>query len=226
MLHLATAGSIDGQLADFLTTAGPVLFYLAVWGLVFSGTALFVGIVIPFLTGDSLLFAAGIIAGTASQHINIWILATGVGIAAFASDQVGFWEGRRLGKPVLLRHGGTWVRRAVTRTERFYELFGWWSIVIGRYIPWGRVFVPPIAGIGRMSYPKFASANLVGALSWGVSITVIGYFAASDPRVRTISYVIAGIVIAISVIAGIRAWRLDRRQNPVSSQPTATTTSN
>jgi membrane-associated protein len=226
MLHLATAGSIDGNLADFLTTAGPVLFYLAVWGLVFSGTALFVGIVIPFLTGDSLLFAAGIIAGTASQHINVWILAIGVGVAAFASDQVGFWEGRRLGKPALLKHGGSWVRRAVTKTERFYELFGWWSIVIGRYIPWGRVFVPPIAGIGRMSYLKFASANLVGALSWGVSITVIGYFAASDPRVRTISYVIAGIVIAISVIAGIRAWRLDRRQNPVSSQPTATTTSN
>lgn len=176
----------------------------------FAGTALFVGVVIPFLTGDSLLFAAGIIAGTAADHISIWVLAIGVGIAAFASDQVGFWYGRRFGKPVLDKRGGAWVRRAVAKTERFYELFGWWSVVIGRYIPWGRVFIPPIAGISRMSYTKFATANLVGAFAWGVSITVIGYFAASNPQVRVASYVIAGIVILISLVAGIRAWRLDR----------------
>ncbi len=206
-MHLS---AIDGQLSDFLAHSGAVLFYLAVWGLVFTGTALFVGVVIPFLTGDSLLFAAGIIAGTASDHISIWVLAVGVGLAAFAGDQLGFWYGRRFGKPVLEKRGGAWVRRAVAKTERFYELFGWWSVVIGRYIPWGRVFIPPIAGISRMSYAKFATANLVGAFAWGVSITVIGYFAASNPQVRVASYVIAGIVIVISVIAGIRAWRLDR----------------
>ncbi len=184
----------------------------------FAGTALFVGVVIPFLTGDSLLFAAGIIAGTASNHISIWVLATGVGLAAFASDQVGFWYGRRLGKPVLEKRGGAWVKRAVVKTERFYELFGWWSVVIGRYVPWGRVFIPPIAGISRMSYLSFATANLVGALAWGVSITVIGYFAATSPQLRVASYVIAGVVIAISVIAGIRAWRLDKAAQPLDPQ--------
>ena len=202
--------AIEGQLTDFLAQSGAVLFYLAVWGLVFVGTALFVGVVIPFLTGDSLLFAAGIVAGTASNHISIWVLAIGVGIAAFAGDQVGFWYGRRLGKPVLERRGGTWVRRAIAKTERFYELFGWWSVVIGRYIPWGRVFIPPIAGISRMSYLRFATANLLGALAWGVSLTVIGFFAASSPQVRVASYLIAGVVIAVSVVASIRAWRLDR----------------
>ena len=211
MALLLPASSIDGQLADFLANSGAVLFYLAVWGLVFVGTALFVGLIIPFLTGDSLLFAAGIIAGTASDHISIWILASGVGVAAFAGDQVGFWTGRRLGKPVLTRRGGAWVRKAIARTERFYELFGWWSVVIGRYIPWGRVFIAPIAGISRMSYARFATANLVGALTWAVAITVIGYFAASNPQVRVASYIIAGVVIAISLIAGIRAWRMDRR---------------
>jgi membrane-associated protein len=204
------SSTVNDQLNDVLAQFGVVLFYLIVWGLVFVGTALFVGIIIPFLTGDSLLFAAGIIAGTASTHISIWVLATGVGIAAFAGDQVGFWMGRRFGKPVLERRGGAWTRKAIARTERFYELFGWWSVVIGRYIPWGRVFIPPIAGISRMSYPKFATANLVGALAWGVSITVIGYFAASNPQVRVGAYIIAGVVIAISVVAGIRAWRLDR----------------
>lgn len=211
--------SIDGQLADFLASSGAVLFYLAVWGLVFVGTALFVGLIIPFLTGDSLLFAAGIIAGTASDHISIWILAPGVGVAAFAGDQVGFWAGRRLGKPVLTRRRGAWVRTAVARTERFYELFGWWSVVIGRYIPWGRVFIAPIAGISRMSYARFATANLVGALTWAVAITVIGYFAASNPQVRVASYIVAGVVIAISIVAGIRAWRLDRRAKLEAATP-------
>ncbi len=216
------ASSIDGQLADLLASSGAVLFYLVVWGLVFVGTALFVGLIIPFLTGDSLLFAAGIIAGTASDHISIWILAIGVGIAAFAGDQVGFWTGRRFGKPVLTKRGGSWVRKAVARTERFYELFGWWSVVIGRYIPWGRVFIAPVAGISKMSYLRFATANVVGALSWAVAITVIGFLAASNPRVRVASYIVAGLVITISVIAGIRAWRLDRRakrQAPPTQPP-------
>jgi len=211
VVSLLPASSIDGQLADLLAGSGAVLFYLVVWGLVFVGTALFVGLIFPFITGDSLLFAAGIIAGTASDHISIWILAIGVGIAAFAGDQVGFWTGRRFGKPVLTRRGGAWVRRAVERTERFYELFGWWSVVIGRYIPWGRVFIAPIAGISKMSYLRFATANVVGALTWAVAITVIGYFAASNPQVRVAAYIIAGVVIAISLVAGIRAWLMDRR---------------
>jgi membrane-associated protein len=222
MSTLASAvpsSAIDGQLSDFLAHSGAVLFYLAVWGLVFVGTALFVGIVIPFLTGDSLLFAAGILAGTASGHLSIWVLAIGVGVAAFAGDQVGFWYGRRWGRAALERRGGPWARRAVARTERFYQLFGWWSVVIGRYIPWGRVFVPPIAGISRMSYLRFATANLVGAVAWGVSITVIGYFAASTPSIRVAAYVIAGVVIAVSVVAGIRAWRLDRRQRAAPGSP-------
>jgi membrane-associated protein len=205
------ASSIDGQLADLLAGSGALLFYLAGWGLVFVGTALFVGLILPFITGDSLLFAAGIIAGTVSNHISIWVLAIGVGIAAFAGDQVGFWTGRRFGKPVLTKRGGAWVQKAVARTERFYELFGWWSVVIGRYIPWGRVFIAPIAGISKMSYLRFATANIVGALTWGVAITVIGYFAASNPQVRVAAYIIAGVVIAISLVAGIRAWWIDRQ---------------
>lgn len=200
------------QLEDLLGQAGPILFYLAVWGLVFAGTALLVGIVLPFVTGDSLLFAAGIVAGLLPDRISIWILAIGVGIAAVLGDQVGFVLGRRLGRPYLTRRKGRWVRAAIAKTERFYELFGWWSVVIGRYIPWGRVFVPPVAGIGGMAYWRFLTANAVGAVSWGVLITVIGFFAASNPAVRPISYAVAGVVILASLVAGIRAWVLDRRR--------------
>jgi membrane-associated protein len=212
---------VTQQLEDLLGSAGPVLFYLAVWGLVFVGTAAFVGLVLPFITGDSLLFAAGIVAGLLPDRISIWILAIGVGLAAVAGDQVGFVLGRRLGRPYLTRRKGRWIRYAVAKTERFYGLFGWWSVVIGRYIPWGRVFVPPVAGIGGMAYWRFLSANVVGALSWGVLITVIGYFAASNPAVRPVSYAVAGVVIAASIVAGIRAWVIDRRREPAGSTPGA-----
>jgi membrane-associated protein len=201
--------SASDEVIGWLDSLGPLAFYLVVWGLVFVGTALFVGIAIPFLTGDSLLFGAGIVAGT-TDSINIWVLAIGVGLAAIAGDQVGFVLGRRLGRPYLAARKGRWVQRGVAKTERFYELFGWWSVVIGRYIPWGRVFVPPIAGISGMAYWRFLTANIFGALSWGVLITVIGYFAGSDPRVRPVAYIIAAVVILASIVAGIRAWRLDR----------------
>ncbi|MEJ3405032.1 DedA family protein [Rathayibacter sp. YIM 133350] len=214
MLH---ASALDSQLTDLIGQVGVVLFYLIVWALVFSGTALFVGVFIPFITGDSLLFASGILAAV-QPGLNIWVLALGTGIAAFAGDQVAFLLGRRYGRPYLDRRGGARTQKAIARTEWFYRTFGWWSVVIARFVPWGRVFVPVIAGVGRMAYLRFVTANLVGALAWGVGITVIGYFAASNPQVRVASYVIAAVAILASVLAGIRAWRIDRRERRVSPQ--------
>ncbi|MFC0680982.1 DedA family protein [Lysobacter korlensis] len=204
-----SASALGDELSGFLATVGVGSFYLAVWGLVFAGTALFVGVFIPFLTGDSLLFAAGIVAASA-DGVSIWVLAAGVGVAAFAGDQVGFLLGRRLGRPYLDSKGGPRTRRAIARTERFYDLFGWWSVVIARYIPWARVFIPVIAGIGRMAYWRFVTANLVGAIGWGVLIPVAGYLAASNPQMRVAAYIVAGLAITASVIAGIHAVRADR----------------
>ena len=201
--------TVSDDVTGWLDVLGPLAFYLVVWGLVFVGTAFFVGVFIPFLTGDGLLFGAGIVAGS-TERIDIWVLAIGVGVAAVAGDQVAFLLGRKYGRPYLSSRKGRWVPSMVARTERFYELFGWWSVVIGRYMPWARVFVPVIAGVGGMPYLRFLTANVFGALSWAVLITVLGYFAASDPSVRPIAYVVAGVVIAASLIAGIRAWRQDR----------------
>jgi membrane-associated protein len=208
VLHLA---ALDGQAASWLQTFGPFVFYLIVWGLVFSGTALFVGVFIPFITGDSLLFAAGLIAAS-TDSVNIWVLAVGVGVAAFLGDQVGFVLGRHYGRPYLDRRKGGWIRRAVSRSEKFYDDLGWWAVVVARFIPWGRVFVPPIAGIARMNYGRFLAANLVGALVWGVLITVTGYFAASIPAVKAAAYVVGGAFILASIIAGIISWRRNRAE--------------
>ncbi|WP_349898809.1 DedA family protein [Parafrigoribacterium soli] len=206
MLHLA---ALDGQAASWLHTFGPIVFYLIVWGLVFSGTGLFVGVFIPFITGDSLLFAAGLVAASTSS-VNIWVLAIGVGIAAFLGDQVGFVLGRHYGRPYLDRRRGGWIKNAVIKSEKFYDNLGWWAVVVARFIPWGRVFVPPIAGIARMDYGRFLAANLVGALVWGVLITVTGYFAASIPAVKSAAYAVGGAFILASIIAGIVSWRRNR----------------
>ncbi|HEU4849714.1 MAG TPA: DedA family protein [Terrimesophilobacter sp.] len=215
MLRTATLGD---EMNDLLVHLGPILFYVIVWALVFAGTAVFLGLFIPFITGDSLLFAAGLITAS-SASLNIVVLAIGVGIAAFLGDQVGFLLGRRYGRGYLDRHGGRRTRKAIRVAETFYERYGWWSIVVARFVPWGRVFIPVIAGVGRMNYYKFLSSNIVGALAWGVGLSLIGFYTASIPGVKSVAYVVAGIVIAASIVAGLRTWRANR---PEQAAPTGT----
>jgi membrane-associated protein len=209
------AAALDGQLGDLLGTVGVVLFYLVVWGLVFAGTGLFVGAFIPFITGDSLLFASGLVTA-ATPELSIWILALGTGIAAFVGDQVGFIMGRHLGRPYLDNRSGPRMRKIIDRVDRFYQSYGWWAVVIARFIPWARVFVPWVAGIGKMNYYSFLSSNIVGALAWGVGLTYVGYYAASIPFVKNAAYVIAFTFIGLSIIFGIRTWRRDRRDRQES----------
>lgn len=203
--------AFDSDLASFLATYGVVLFYFAVWGLVFSGTGLLIGAFIPFITGDTLLFSAGLIAAR-TESINILLLTLGVGFAAFAGDQVGYHLGQIFGRGYLEKHSGPITSKAIIRSENFYRVYGWWAVVVARFVPWGRVFIPVIAGIGRMQRLKFLSSNFVGATLWGVGLTLTGYYAASYPPVRSVAYVIATIVIALSAIAGIRAWRLEHQE--------------
>lgn len=204
------AAAFNEQLTDLLSQVGVIVFYLIVWGLVFAGTGLFVGAFIPFITGDSLLFGAGLVAA-ATESVNIWVLAFGVGIAAFIGDQVGFIFGMHLGRPYLDRKSGPRMRRIIDRVDTFYDRYGWWSVVIARFIPWARVFVPWVAGIGKMKYYSFLTANLVGALSWGFGLVMVGYYAASLPLVKNLAYVIAFTMITLSLIFGFRTWRADRR---------------
>jgi membrane-associated protein len=203
--------SVTQDIVAWFDDVGPILFYVAVFGLVFSGTGLFVGAFIPFITGDSLVFAAGLVAAAHSDVINIYVMVIGVGLAAWLGDQVGYTLGRHYGRPYLDRRQGKWIKKGIEKSELFYLRYGWWSIVVARFIPWARVIVPALAGIGRMNYYKFFSANLVGALLWGCGLTLAGYFTYSIPWVRPIVYVIAAVVIVLSVIAGVKTWRENRQ---------------
>ncbi len=203
--------SISQEIASWFPNLGATLFYLVVWGLVFAGTGLLIGAFIPFITGDSLVFAAGLIAAAHASEVNIIVMATGVGIAAWLGDQVGYTLGRHYGRPYLDKRKGKWIKKGIEKSEALFLAWGWWAVVVARFMPWARVFVPVVAGIANMNYYKFFSANFVGALAWGVGLTMAGYFSASIPIVKNASYLIAGVFITASLIAGIRIWLLNRR---------------
>ena len=207
-MHLIAA-ALDGPLSDYLNKSGPFLFYLIVWALVFAGTGLLIGVFVPFVTGDSLLFAAGLIAATA-DNVNIAVLAVGVGIAAFLGDQVGFVLGRHFGRPYLDNRKSPSIAKWVKRSEIFYEKWGWSAVVVARFMPWMRSLIPPVAGIARMNYYKFLSANFVGAIVWGTGMSFVGYFAAQNESVKSVAYVIGLGFITASIVAGFINWKKDQ----------------
>ena len=187
------AASFDAQLSSL----APFIFYIVVAGIVFIETGLLIGF---FLPGDSILFSAGLVAA-AHGNINIVILVTAIFLAAFFGDQVGFVIGRVVGRPYLDKKESPRMKRMIVKSEEFYEKYGWWAVVIARYFPWIRTFVPPIAGAAKMNYYKFLSANALGALLWGVGITLAGFYAATIPWVKSSSYAIAAFFTTASLIS-------------------------
>jgi membrane-associated protein len=109
--------SVSSDIVGWFDQLGPLLFYMAVFGLVFAGTGLFIGAFIPFITGDSLVFAAGLVAAANSQSVNILVMVVGVGIAAWLGDQVGYTLGRHFGRPYLDERRGKWIRSAIEKSE-------------------------------------------------------------------------------------------------------------
>ena len=196
------AASFDAQLSP----VAPFLFYVVVGGVIFVETALLVGF---FLPGDSLLFSAGLVAA-ARNDINIVVLIFTVFLAAFIGDQVGYVLGRKIGRPYFQRRNSKRMQNMLARSERFYEKYGWWSVVIARYIPWVRTFVPPIAGTVKMNYYKFLSANALGAFLWGVVITLAGFYSGLISWVKEISYGLALFFITISIISSLIGYLKDK----------------
>ena len=195
------AASFDEQLSSL----APFFFYLIVGVIVFVETGILLGF---FLPGDSLLFSAGLVAA-AHGNINIVILVTVIFLAAFFGDQVGFVIGRVYGRPYLDKRTSKRMQALIVRADRFYEQSGWWAVVTARFFPWVRTFVPVIAGASRMNYYQFLSANALGALLWGVGITLAGFYAATIPWVKTFSYGIAAFFIIASIVS--MAWNYSRR---------------
>ncbi|MBI4374562.1 MAG: DedA family protein [Deltaproteobacteria bacterium] len=184
---------LDVHLNEWLVFFGPWI-YLIVFLIIFCETGL---VVTPFLPGDSLLFALGAMAAATDQAVLKipWLLPL-LFIAAVLGDAVNYSIGHRAG-PKIFSHDDRWWlnKKHLLATEVFYERHGGKTIVIARFMPIVRTFAPFVAGIGVMSYRRFAIFNLAGALLWVLVFLLGGYYFGNIPAVRRhFEFLILGII--------------------------------
>ena len=182
--------------------------YLILFLIVFCETGL---VVTPFLPGDSLLFAVGTFAAVGALDLGLTLLL--LTVAAVAGDAVNYAIGARLGPAVFRRDDVRFLnRKHLARTHDFYERYGPVTIVIARFVPIVRTFAPFVAGIGRMTYTRFAVYNVSGALLWVVGLVLAGYAFGNIPMVRRNFSLVVLAIIVLSILPGIiEAWRQRRR---------------
>lgn len=180
------------------------LTYALMFGIIFVETGF---VVTPFLPGDSLLFAAGALAarGALDPALLIGLLAA----AAILGDTVNYWIGAIVGPRVFRAEESRFLRRDhLERTHRFYETYGGITVVLARFLPIFRTFVPFVAGIGRMTYRRFLMYNVAGGVAWVALFVAGGFYFGNLPVVReNFTLVILAIIIISVLPAGVEAFR-------------------
>jgi len=173
---------------------------IGITGIVFVETGLFFGF---FLPGDSLLVTAGILAAAGQLDI-AWLLLFPT-LAAIAGDQTGYAIGRTAGAALADRYPK--FRKHLDRAHAFYEKHGTKTIVIARFVPIIRTFVPAVAGAARMRYRSFVTYNIVGGTLWVFSTVLLGYGVGSAiPNIDKYLHLVIGVVIALSLIPVVLEW--------------------
>ncbi|MBI5960880.1 MAG: VTT domain-containing protein [Chloroflexi bacterium] len=212
------------DLKEFIATIG----YIGIFGIVFAESGLLVGF---FLPGDSLLFTAGVIAGsktmqdTLGVELSYPVLAIGCFIAAVSGDSVGYWFGHKVGRGLFNRKDSMlFKKKYLHQAEAMYQKHGGKIIVIARFIPIVRTFAPIVAGIGVMHYRRFLAYNVIGGLLWAVGVVSAGYFLgeAADGYLMPIIIGIILVSVAPPAIHILRDY-LKQRQAKQSAAPTLDT---
>lgn len=199
--------SIADWVEQYLGASTPFFIYAILGAIVFVETGILIAF---FLPGDSILFAAGLVAAT-RDDTNIVLLISVIFMAAFIGDQFGYVLGRKYGRAYLEQRSSERIAKMVARAEDFYAKYGWSAVILARFYPWIRTFMPPIAGIGKMNYYKFLAANALGALLWGCGITLLGYYAASIPALKDSSRGIALFFIVLTIAITIKNYLRSKR---------------
>jgi len=195
LLHL------DKHLAALLTQYGTWI-YVILFLIIFCETGL---VVMPFLPGDSLLFVAG--ALWAASDMNPHVLVLVLVVAAILGDTVYYAICNYLGPKVFHWEDSRWFnRKALDRTHAFYEKHGGKTIIIARFLPFVRTFAPFVAGVGRMTYSRFLTYNVVGALVWVVSLVYAGVFFGNLPFIRNNLTAVILVIIGVSLLPLVFAF--------------------
>ncbi len=181
---------IDTHLGEIIIHYG-TLSYVILFLIIFIETGL---VVMPFLPGDSLLFAAGAFAAIGSFNIVIlFLLLWG---AAFLGDTVNYWIGHYFGQKLIDNPNVPINQAHLDKTHKFYARYGGKTIFLARFIPIVRTFAPFVAGIGKMNYKKFVYYNVTGGFVWVLIFTCLGYFFGNIPSVKeNFSMVIIAIIV-------------------------------
>ena len=210
------------NLKALVNLGGPAwVSYAILAAIVFSETGLLVGF---FLPGDSMLFAAGFLS---SQDVfNIFILDIVLIIAAISGDAVNYFLGLQLEEHVFEKGRLRFVKHShLMAAKAFYERHGGKAIVLARFAPFVRTFTPFVAGIARMSYPRFWVYNAIGGAGWVLSMTLAGYFLGRVPFVADHFELVVLTIVFISVlpvmIAAWRGWMSNREVAAASHPPVA-----
>lgn len=176
-----------------------VWIYAILFLVIFCETGL---VVTPFLPGDSLLFAAGAVAAAAPDSMNVHYLVIILIIAGILGDGVNYHLGAALGHKV--RNGNRFIKKEhLDRTHAFYEKYGAKTIIFARFVPIVRTFAPFVAGVGEMSYRKFFTYNVIGAVVWVVSLTYLGYALGNVPIVKKNFELVILAIIVISLLPAV-----------------------
>ncbi|MCB0869719.1 MAG: VTT domain-containing protein [Solirubrobacterales bacterium] len=185
--------------------------------IVFMESGMMVGF---FLPGDSLLFTAGLLSATTDILPDLWVLCILIPIAAIAGDQTGYWIGRKFGPPLFNRPDSRLFKREyVDQTAAFFEKHGPRAIILARFVPIVRAFVPVMAGTSHMHYRTFLTYDIVGGILWGAGVTTLGYFLGQIAFVeKYIEFILLGVVAA-SVIPVVLEIRKAKREADSHQMP-------
>ncbi|MCA8831804.1 DedA family protein [Hymenobacter pini] len=200
---------LDKHLAEIIQDYG-TWTYAILFLIIFVETGV---VVLPFLPGDSLLFAAGALAANPANGLSVWVLVGLLILAAVLGDTLNYHIGDFLG-PRVFRENSRWLKREhLERTQDFYQRHGAKTIIIARFIPIIRTFAPFVAGIGTMSYTRFLSYNLIGAVLWVVLLTGAGYFLGSFEWIQRNFGLLTILIILVSVLPAVWEFFKARRES-------------
>ena len=185
---------LDKNLAFAVTEFG-VFTYFFLFAIIFLETGF---VVTPFLPGDSLLFAAGAVAATSS--LRILLLYFIVCSAAILGDTANYWIGNLIGPKIFETKTRLIKKQHLIRAQEFYEKYGGEAIIVARFIPIVRTFAPFVAGVARMSYPKFVIYNILGGITWVSLFLWGGYFFGNLPFFKANFHFVVLVIIIISLI--------------------------